>query len=53
MTAPSFDGLMPRSEALIAFSIAFIAPLSYGVDDEQHGVGDAEPGQLLQRTSLP
>ena len=53
MIAPSFDGLTPRSLAWIAFSIALIAPLSYGEIVSTRGSGTREPGDLLERDLAP
>ena len=48
-TAPSLDGLSPRSDCWMAFSMALERGLVERGDHQRAGLGHAEPGQLLQR----
>ena len=49
MLLPSLLGLRPRSDWRMAFSMAAMAPLSYGVITSMRASGTREPGELLER----
>ena len=53
MTVPSLDGVMPRSEAWMAFSMAASEPLSYGETTSSRASGTLNPAICRSSVSAP
>jgi hypothetical protein len=53
ITEPSLPGFTPRSESRIAFSIAAIAPLSYGEMRTVRGSGTWKPASCCSGVGEP
>ena len=53
ITLPSFDGVRPTSDSRIAFSIAFIDDLSYGVTVSRRASDAEMPASCLSGVRVP
>ena len=53
MTFPSLEGVSPRSEERMAFSMAAMAPRSWGCTTSRRGSGTENDARSLRETWVP